>query len=65
MSVSWMERRLRISGVLVGLGLLIEVLTMPWTHPIAFLMFMLVASPLTGAGVVMYLYSILKRPARR
>lgn len=55
-------RRLRISGLLVALGLAIEALTMAWSHPTAFLVFLLVGGTLAGAGVLTFLYTIATLP---
>lgn len=53
-----LERRLRISGLLVGLGLAVEALTMAWSHPTAFLVFLLLGGTMVGLGVLLYLYAI-------
>lgn len=53
-----LERRLKISGLLVGLGLAVEALTMAWSHPTAFLVFLLLGGTMVGLGVLLYLYSI-------
>lgn len=50
-------RRLRISGVLIILGLSAEALSFVWIHALAFLAFMCVSGGLVIAGVVTYLYS--------
>ena len=53
-----LTRRLQLSGLLVGLGLAVEALTMAWSHPTAFLAFLLVGGTLVGLGVLLYLYAI-------
>jgi hypothetical protein len=53
-----LTRRLKLSGLLVGLGLAVEALTMAWSHPTAFLAFLLVGGTLVGLGVLQYLYAI-------
>jgi hypothetical protein len=53
-----MERRLRIAGVFVLLGLVVEVVAMRWVHPAAFLVFAFVGIPIASLGVVIYLYSL-------
>ena len=53
-----LTRRLKLSGLLVGLGLAVEALTMAWSHPTAFLAFLLVGGMLVGLGVLLYLYAI-------
>jgi hypothetical protein len=52
------ERRMRIAAVLVGAGLLIELLVLRGAHPSAFLVFALAGIPLVVAGVLVFLYSL-------
>ena len=56
------ERRLRISGVLLALGLLAELGTLRWLHPAAFLVFLLVGGLLMVPGVLLYLYALVSSP---
>jgi hypothetical protein len=56
-----MERRLRIAGTLVVLGLLIELGSLLWSHPLAFILFIAVGGLLIGAGILVYLYSLVSR----
>jgi hypothetical protein len=62
------ERSLRISGALLILGLAVEVISLLWEKPLAFLLFVGVAGLLTFAGILVYLYSLIPRasasPAR-
>ena len=53
-----MERRLRISGILIVLGLLVEALSLIRIHPLAFLTFMFVGGGFLIAGIAIYLYSL-------
>jgi hypothetical protein len=53
-----MERRLRISGMLIVLGLVVEALSLIRIHPSAFLGFMFVGGGLLVAGIAIYLYSL-------
>jgi hypothetical protein len=53
-----MTRYLRISGVLIILGLLVEALSLIRIHPLSFLAFMFIGGGLLAAGVVTYLYSL-------
>jgi formate/nitrite transporter FocA (FNT family) len=57
-----MERRLRISGVLVVLGLLIEAFSLLWVHALAFLIFAIVGGLFIGLGILTYLYSLVSMP---
>jgi hypothetical protein len=51
-------RALRISGVLLVLGLCTEAISLLWVHPIAFIAFFVVGGTSLGAGVLLFLYSI-------
>jgi hypothetical protein len=57
-----MDRRLRISGVLVIIGLLIEALCLVWSRPIAFVVLVGVGGALIGLGVLLFLYSLVSAP---
>jgi hypothetical protein len=54
-----MERRLRISGIMVIIGLLIEALCLAWSQPIAFVVLVCIGGALIGVGVLFFLYSLL------
>ena len=53
------SRRLRLAGLLIGLGLLIEASTLIWSHPTAFLAFLGVGAVLVAVGILVYLVSVL------
>ena len=53
------ERRLRMSALLIVTGLCLGLLSLFWTHPLAFIAFATLACPLVFFGVVLYLYSLL------
>ena len=57
------EHRIRWSGLLIGLGLAIQMLMLLWTHPLSFMIFLLVGCPLVGIGMLIYLYSIVSHAA--
>lgn len=59
MEVPVIERKIRLAGILVALGLIIQWLTLTRAHPLAFVAFLLIGCPLVGAGVLLYLYSLL------
>ncbi|HTG13908.1 MAG TPA: hypothetical protein VK747_01430 [Blastocatellia bacterium] len=52
------ERRLRIAGTLIVLGLLIELGSLLWSHPLAFILFIVAGGLLMAAGIIVYLYSL-------
>jgi len=53
-----LQRRLTLSGILISAGLLVQVATLYWAHPLTFLAFIGVGGSLMGVGVLLYLYSI-------
>jgi hypothetical protein len=53
------ERALRISGILLILGILVEIISLIWEKPLAFLLFVGIGGSLTFVGIVLYLYSLL------
>ena len=54
-----MQRALRISGVLLVLGLFVEALTLHWNTAFSFMSFMMVSGTLLVIGVLVYLVSLL------
>jgi hypothetical protein len=58
MTTSPIERRIRWSGIFVVAGLVVQMLTLLWTHPLAFMCFILVGCPLVGLGILLFLYLI-------
>ena len=57
-------RMVRISGVLLLVGLCTEAISLFWVHPIAFIVFFVVGGGFLGAGVLLFLYLLvsLNRP---
>ena len=56
--------KLRVAGILIALGLLVELLTLAWNNPIAFLVFLGVGGILIFVGIVIYLLSLVPREQR-
>jgi hypothetical protein len=52
------EKRVRLAALLIGLGLLVQLITLVRIHPLAFMAFILIGCPLVLAGVLLFLYSI-------
>jgi hypothetical protein len=57
-----LERRLRLAGVFLILGLLVEALCLVWKGPLAFLVFLGLGGLLLFAGIVVYLFSLVSLP---
>jgi hypothetical protein len=54
-----MQSLLQVSSALVILGLIVEVITLEWFHPLAFVLFAFVGVSLIGLGILVYLASLL------
>jgi hypothetical protein len=52
------ERRIRASAALLIVGLMIEAITLRWAHPTAFLAFMFIGGTCMGAGILLFLSSL-------
>jgi hypothetical protein len=63
MSAPRLERRLRISGVLIALGLLTEAASLVRIHPLAFLSLMFIGGGFLAAGIVTYLLALVSLPS--
>ena len=61
-NVSKMQRRIRASSTLVLLGLIVELISLLWSHPTAFVLFLLVGASLMGLGILIYFYSLVSTP---
>jgi hypothetical protein len=58
-----LERRLQFAGSLLILGLLVEAISVVWTRPVAFVVFVSLGGILLAAGVLLYLYSLVSTNA--
>lgn len=56
------ERRIRRASLLVAVGLLIQLATLGWIHPLSFVAFLSVGCPLEAAGVLYFLYALVSHP---
>jgi hypothetical protein len=52
------RRLLQASSALVILGLLLEIVSLLWFHPLSFVLFAFVAVTLIGLGILVYLLSL-------
>ena len=52
------ERRIRVAGLLIIAGLLVELVTLHWSHPTAFLFFLLLGGTLMGLGIILFLLTL-------
>ncbi len=58
------ERRIRLAGILLIVGLLVELVTLRWSHPTAFLFFLLLGGALMAAGIAVYLLALVSAENR-
>ena len=52
------QRFLQVSSGLIILGLLVEIVSLLWFHPLSFVLFAFVAATLIGLGILVYLVSL-------
>ena len=52
------EKRIKWAGVLIAAGLMVQLLCLLWIHPLAFVTFLMLGCPLVGAGILLYLLSL-------
>jgi len=57
-ATSALEKRLRIAGIFLIVGLVIEATCLLWARPIAFVVMVVVGGSFCAIGVVVFLYSI-------
>jgi hypothetical protein len=53
-----MQRLLQVSSALVVLGLIVEMISLEWIHPLAFVLFAFVGVSLIGMGILVFLVSL-------
>ena len=52
------QRFLKVSSGLIILGLLTEIVSLLWFHPLSFVLFAFVSAILIGLGILVYLASL-------
>jgi membrane protein required for beta-lactamase induction len=52
------RRLLQVSSALVIVGLLLEIVSLVWFHPLSFVLFAFVAATCIGLGTIVYLVSL-------
>ena len=62
---SSMERRIRIAGVLLVIGLVIEAVSLAWAHPTAFIVFFVFGGLSLAAGMLLYLHAVVSTAEKR
>lgn len=57
-SETGLQKFLRVSSALIILGLIAEVASLLWFHPLAFVVFVFLAATLVGIGILVYLFAL-------
>ncbi len=52
------RRFLQVSSSMIVLGLLVEIASFLWFHPLSFVLFLFVGATLIGLGIFVYLISL-------
>jgi hypothetical protein len=55
----FITKRVRVAGVFILLGLVVEGLSLMWNHPLSFVAFLGIGGLLLAAGIVTYLFMLL------
>jgi hypothetical protein len=58
-----LEKRLRLAGILLMVGLLVEAVCLLWARPLAFILMVAAGGLFCAAGVVVYLSSLVSAGA--
>jgi uncharacterized membrane protein len=58
---SQLEGRVRLAGKLILAGLLVELITLFWTHSLSFTTFAVLGIPLAVAGMAIFFLSMARR----
>jgi len=56
--LSRLERWIKLSGLLIIAGLIVELISLYWDHPTSMLVFVFTGGVLIAGGILAYLYSI-------
>lgn len=57
-----MHKKLKIAGALVMLGLSVELVSLGWNSPLAFMLFLSAGVGLVAVGILFFLWSLVSAP---
>lgn len=57
-----LRRKLRLAGMLIITGLVAQLCSLFWNHPLSFLVFVFIGSVASMVGIVLYLLAIVSLP---
>ncbi|HEV2992630.1 MAG TPA: hypothetical protein VG759_29630 [Candidatus Angelobacter sp.] len=58
---AFISKRLKLSGILIIAGLLVEGVSLLWNHPLSFVVFLGFGGLLLATGIVLYLWALVSR----
>jgi hypothetical protein len=58
-----MHSRLRLAGIFIILGLIVQVLSLLWNHPLSFIAFITLGGLLLAIGIIVYLLTVVNMAA--
>ena len=53
--------RLQLAGLLIATGIVVELGTLFWNHPVSLFLFLALGAGLVGSGMILYLWSVATR----
>jgi small-conductance mechanosensitive channel len=57
-------KRLRLSGILIILGLIVEAISLAWNHPFSFIAFIGIGGLAIGLGIIIFLMALVSSKAQ-
>ena len=57
----YISKKLRMAGILIILGLVVEGFSLLWNHPLSFLAFLCIGGVFLALGIVIYLLALVSR----
>jgi hypothetical protein len=57
------NKKLRVSGALIALGLLVQALSLLWNHPLSFIAYVTIGGLFVAGGIVLYLFTLVNIPS--
>jgi len=60
----YIVKRLRLSAILIILGLIVEALSLAWNHPLSFIAFIGIGGVAIGLGVIIFLMALVSSQAQ-
>ena len=57
------NKKLRVSGALIALGLLVQALSLLWNHPLSFIAYVTIGWLFVAGGIALYLFTLVNIPS--